>query len=164
MKKTLEDNTSDYIDEQAKTVNKRSLNVEEIKNIIPHRHPFLLIDKVVDMEVGKWVKAQKCVTATEPWFTGHFPDHNVMPGVLMIEAMAQSGAVSILSMEEYSGKLAFFSGIKEAKFRRQVAPGDRLDIEVEIVKMRRNYGIGRGKITCDSQICVEAEISFFIEG
>lgn len=143
---------------------KKSLNVEEIKAIIPHRHPFLLVDRVVDMEEGKWVKAQKCITASEPWFTGHFPDRNVMPGVLMVEAMAQAGAVAILSLDQYKGKLAFFSGIKEAKFRRQVVPGDRLDIDVEIVKMRRNYGVGKGSITCDVDLCVEAEISFFVEG
>src|SRR3712207_6337867 len=164
MEKILENNNTDNVEEQVETVNRKSLNVEEIKSIIPHRHPFLIIDRVVDMKVGKWIKAQKCITATEPWFTGHFPNHNVMPGVLMVEAMAQAGAVAILSMEEYKGKLAFFSGIKEAKFRKQVVPGDRLDIEVEIVKMRRNYGMGRGRITCDSQVCVEAEISFFIEG
>lgn len=143
---------------------KKSLNVEEIKAIIPHRHPFLLVDRVVDMEEGKWVKAQKCITASEPWFTGHFPDRNVMPGVLMVEAMAQAGAVAILSLDQYKGKLAFFSGIKQAKFRRQVVPGDRLDIDVEIVKMRRNYGVGKGTITCDGDLCVEAEISFFVEG
>ena len=98
------------------------LNIEEIKQIIPHRYPFLLIDRVEEMEVGKSVHAVKCITASEPWFTGHFPDHNVMPGVLLVEAMAQAGAVSILSMEENRGKLAFFSGIKNAKFRREVVP------------------------------------------
>ncbi|MDY4561425.1 MAG: 3-hydroxyacyl-ACP dehydratase FabZ [Peptostreptococcus porci] len=138
------------------------LNIEEIKAIIPHRYPFLLIDRVVEMEVGKSVHAIKSVTATEPWFQGHFPEHNVMPGVLQIEAMAQAGAVSILSMEEHKGKIAFFSGIKEAKFRNSVYPGDRLDIFVEIVKMRKNYGIGKGKILSDGELCVEAEISFFI--
>ena len=112
------------------------LNIEEIKEIIPHRYPFLLIDRVEEMEVGKSVHAIKCITASEPWFTGHFPEHNVMPGVLLVEAMAQAGAVSILSMEENKGKLAFFSGIKNAKFRREVVPGDRLDIHVEITKMR----------------------------
>lgn len=138
------------------------LNIEEIKSIIPHRYPFLLIDKVVDMEIGKCTHAIKNVTATEPWFQGHFPDYNVMPGVLLVEAMAQAGAVSILSMEEHKGKIAFFSGIKEAKFRKEVRPGDSLDINVEIVKMRKNYGIGKGTITCEGELCVEAEISFFI--
>ena len=139
------------------------LNIEEIKEIIPHRYPFLLIDRVEEMEVGKSVHAIKCITASEPWFTGHFPEHNVMPGVLLVEAMAQAGAVSILSMEENKGKLAFFSGIKNAKFRREVVPGDRLDIHVEITKMRRTFGSGAGKIYCGKDLCVEAEISFFIE-
>ena len=121
------------------------LNIEEIKEIIPHRYPFLLIDRVEEMEVGKSVHAIKCITASEPWFTGHFPEHNVMPGVLLVEAMAQAGAVSILSMEENKGKLAFFSGIKNAKFRREVVPGDRLDIHVEITKMRRNQAVFRSR-------------------
>ena len=115
------------------------LNIEEIKQIIPHRYPFLLIDRVEEMEVGKSVHAVKCITASEPWFTGHFPDHNVMPGVLLVEA------------------------IKNAKFRREVVPGDKLDIHVEITKMRRNFGSGAGKIYCGQDLCVEAEISFFIE-
>lgn len=139
------------------------LNIEEIKKIIPHRYPFLLIDRITDMEIGKNAKAIKCITASEPWFQGHFPEHNVMPGVLLVEAMAQTGAVSILSIEENKGKIAFFSGIKNAKFRREVVPGDKLEIEVEIVKLRKNYGVGEGKITCEGEICVEAEISFFIE-
>ncbi|WP_101772796.1 3-hydroxyacyl-ACP dehydratase FabZ [Peptostreptococcus faecalis] len=139
------------------------LNIEEIKEIIPHRYPFLLIDKVIEMEVGKSTHAVKCISATEPWFQGHFPDHNVMPGVLLIEAMAQAGAVSILSIPENKGKIAFFSGIKNAKFRREVVPGDKLDIYVEIIKIRKNFGSGSGKICCDGELCVEGEISFFIE-
>lgn len=141
---------------------KKSLNIEEIKEIIPHRYPFLLIDKVEDYEIGKRTHAVKCITASEPWFLGHFPQKNVMPGVLLVEAMAQAGAVSILSMEENRGRIAYFSGIKNAKFRREVIPGDRLDIYVDIVKMRKNYGVGEGKIYCEDNLCVEAEISFFI--
>lgn len=139
------------------------LSIEEIKDIIPHRYPFLLIDKVVEMEVGKSVKAVKCVSVNEPFFVGHFPSHHVMPGVLLIESMAQAGAVAILSMEEYKGKIAFFSGIKEAKFRREVRPGDKLDIDLEIVKLRKNYGTGKGIISCEGQVCMEASISFFIQ-
>ncbi|MDO4772454.1 MAG: 3-hydroxyacyl-ACP dehydratase FabZ [Bacillota bacterium] len=138
------------------------LNIEQIKEIIPHRYPFLLIDRVVDMKVGESCHAVKCITASEPWFQGHFPEHHVMPGVLLIEAIAQTGAVSILSKEENKGKIAFFSGIKNAKFRREVLPGDKLDIFVEIGKLRRNFGTGVGKILCDGELCVEAEISFFI--
>ncbi|WAW14289.1 3-hydroxyacyl-ACP dehydratase FabZ [Peptostreptococcus equinus] len=138
------------------------LEIEEIEKIIPHRYPFLLIDKVIEMDIGKNIKAVKCVSANEEFFNGHFPKHKVMPGVLLIESIAQAGAVSILSMDEYKGKIAFFSGIKQAKFRREVRPGDKLDIEVEIIKLRKNYGIGKGKIFCQEEICVEAEISFFI--
>lgn len=138
------------------------LNIEEIKKIIPHRYPFLLIDKVVDMEVGKSCHAVKCITATEPWFQGHFPEYNVMPGVLLIEAMAQAGAVSILSIEENKGKIAFFSGIKNAKFRKEVRPGDKIDIFVNIIKMRKQFGVGEGRIYSDGELCVEGEISFFL--
>lgn len=138
------------------------LNIEEIKKIIPHRYPFLLIDKVVDMEVGKSCHAVKCITSTEPWFQGHFPEYNVMPGVLLIEAMAQAGAVSILSIEGNKGKIAFFSGIKNAKFRKEVRPGDKIDIFVNIIKMRKQFGVGEGKIYSDGELCVEGEISFFL--
>ena len=140
-----------------------NLNIEEIKKIIPHRYPFLLIDKVVDMEVGKSCHAIKCVSNTEPWFQGHFPEHNVMPGVLLIEAMAQAGAVSILSIEENRGKIAFFSGIKNAKFRKEIVPGDMIDIYVNIIKIRKQFGVGEGKIYSNGELCVEGEISFFIE-
>lgn len=138
------------------------LNIEEIKKIIPHRYPFLLIDRIEDMEVGKKAHGIKGVTFTEPWFQGHFPEHSVMPGVLLIEAMAQTGAVAILSMDEYKGKIAFFAGIKEAKFRKEVRLGDKLDIHVEILKLRKNYGVGKGTILCDGKLCTEAEISFMI--
>lgn len=138
------------------------LNIEEIKEIIPHRYPFLLIDKVIDMEVGKKVHAVKNITAAEPWFQGHFPNHNVMPGVLMIEAMAQAGAVAVLSMPKYTGKIAFFAGIKEAKFKKPIYPGDTLHIHVEMIKLRNGYGVGKGSIYCDEELCVSGEISFFI--
>lgn len=138
------------------------MNIEEIKAILPHRYPFLLIDRVIEMEIGKSCHAVKCVSVDEPWAQGHFPNYPVMPGVLLIEAIAQTGAVSILSKEENKGKIAFFSGIKEAKFRREVVPGDKLDIFVEIGRLRKNYGTGSGKIFCDGELCVEAEISFFI--
>lgn len=138
------------------------LNIEEIKEIIPHRYPFLLIDLIEDMEVGKKAHGVKNVTCNEPWAQGHFPNHCVMPGVLLVEAMAQTGAVSILSMEENRGKIAFFSSIKNAKFRKEVRPGSKLDIFVEIVKLRKNFGSGKGIIKIGEEIAAEAEISFFI--
>lgn len=138
-------------------------NIEEIKKILPHRDPFLLIDRVVEMEVGKSAHAIKCVSNLEPYFKGHFPGHPVMPGVLQIETMAQTGAVSILSMEEHKGKIAFFSGIKNAKFRREVVPGDVLDIYVEMTRLRKNFGQGIGKIFIGEEFVCEAEISFFIQ-
>lgn len=139
------------------------MEIEEIKKILPHREPFLLIDRVLEMEIGKYARAKKCVTNTEPYFRGHFPNHAVMPGVLQIEAMAQTGAVAILSMEENKGQIAFFSGIKNAKFRREVRPGDVLDIYVEMTRLRKNFGQGVGKITVEGELVCEAEISFFIE-
>lgn len=138
------------------------LDIEEIKRIIPHRYPFLLIDKIKEMEVGKKAHGVKNVTYNEPWAQGHFPNHCVMPGVLLVESMAQTGAVSILSMEENRGKIAFFSSIKNAKFRKEVKPGDRLDIYVEIVKLRKNFGTGKGTVKVGEDTVAEAEISFFI--
>ena len=99
------------------------LNSDQIKQIIPHRYPFLLVDRIVEMEAGQSAKGIKCVTANEPFFCGHFPEYAVMPGVLIIEALAQVGAVAILSLEEHKGKIALFGGIKNARFKRQVVPG-----------------------------------------
>lgn len=138
------------------------MDINEIKKILPHREPFLMIDKVVEFEIGKSCHAVKCVTSSEPWFPGHFPEHSVMPGVLLVEAIAQAGAIPLLSMDEHKGKIAFFSGIKNAKFRREVRPGDKIDIFIEIGKLRKNFGTGIGKILLDGELCVEAEISFFI--
>ncbi|MDP2211337.1 MAG: 3-hydroxyacyl-ACP dehydratase FabZ, partial [Candidatus Aquicultor sp.] len=110
------------------------LGIEEIKRIIPHRYPFLLIDQILEYEPGKWAKGLKNVTVNEPFFAGHFPDYPVMPGVLIVEALAQVGAVSILSLEANKGKIAFFAGIDGFRFKRQVLPGDQLTLEVEITK------------------------------
>jgi 3-hydroxyacyl-[acyl-carrier-protein] dehydratase len=138
------------------------LNSIEIQKIIPHRYPFLLIDKIIEMEVGKKAVGIKNVTINEPFFQGHFPGNPIMPGVLMVEALAQVGAVSILSMEEYKGKIAVFTGIDKVKFKRQVVPGDTLKLEVEIISIRRNIGKGNAIATVDGKVAVKGEIAFAI--
>ena len=139
-----------------------AMDIKEIMSIIPHRQPFLLIDRVEEIVEGESVTAIKNVTYNEPFFAGHFPNEPVMPGVLIVEAMAQAGAFAVLSMEEYKGKLAFFGGIDKAKFRRKVVPGDTLKIEVEIIKLKMNAGIGKGIAYVDGKKACEAEITFMI--
>ena len=138
------------------------LNIEEIMEIIPHRPPFLLIDRVVDMVPGVSITAVKNVTMNEPFFLGHFPGRPVMPGVLIIEAMAQAGAVAVLSLEEYQGKVALFGAMDKVKFRRQVVPGDTLRFEVSIIKLRKNAGIGQGIAYVDDKKAAEGEFTFLI--
>ena len=138
------------------------MNQEEIKAIIPHRDPFLLVDEIEEMEPGVRAVGYKNVTGEEGFFKGHFPEYPVMPGVLIVEALAQVGAVSVLSLEENKGKLAFFGGIDKAKFRRQVRPGDRLKLEVEIIKCKGPMGIGKALATVDGEKAAEAEIKFMI--
>jgi 3-hydroxyacyl-[acyl-carrier-protein] dehydratase len=138
------------------------LEAADIMRIIPHRYPFLLIDRVVELEPGKRVVAMKNVTANEPQFTGHFPERPIMPGVLMVEALAQAGAVAVLSLPEYRGKLALFAGIDECRFRRTVLPGDTLRLEVTLEKLRGVFGRGRGVASVDGEVAVEATISFVI--
>ncbi len=135
------------------------LNSREIQAIIPHRYPFLLVDKVVDMEAGVKATGIKCVTANEMHFLGHFPGNPVMPGVLIIEAMAQVGAIVALSKPENKGKLGLFGGIKEARFKKQVVPGDVLHMEVEILKMRGPVGVFKGTATVDGKIAATAELT-----
>lgn len=139
------------------------MNKEQIMEIIPHRDPFLLIDTIEEMEPGKSVVATKHMKPDEFWFKGHFPDYPVVPGVLMLEMMAQAGAVAMLSLPENKGKIGFFGGVKEAKFRRQVVPGDTLRIEVEIIKVKGPVGIGKAIATVDGAKAVSAEISFAIK-
>ena len=136
---------------------------EEIKEIIPHRDPFLLIDTIEEMEPGKRVVATKLMKPDEFWFKGHFPEYPVVPGVLMLEMMAQAGAVAMLALPENKGKLGFFGGVKEAKFRRQVVPGDLLRIEVEIIKVKGPVGVGSGIATVNGEKAVSAEITFAIK-
>ena len=120
------------------------LNTKQIMEIIPHRQPFLLIDTIEELEPGVKAVGRKCVSYNEPYFAGHFPKEPVMPGVLMIEAMAQAGAVAILSKPENKGKTAYFAGISNAKFKQKVLPGDVLTLELEIIKEKGPIGIGRG--------------------
>lgn len=138
------------------------LGIKEIQEIIPHRYPFLLIDKVEELEEGKRVVAYKNVTINEYFFQGHFPQEPVMPGVLIIEALAQAGAVAILKMEKYQGKIAFFAGIDKAKFRKKVVPGDVLKLEVQIIKIKGPAGLGKAVASVDGKVAVQAELMFFI--
>ncbi|WP_122646861.1 3-hydroxyacyl-ACP dehydratase FabZ [Enterococcus mediterraneensis] len=138
------------------------MTVEEIKKIIPHRYPFLLIDRVEEMEIGKKIVAKKNVSVNEPFFQGHFPHEPVMPGVLILEAMAQAGAVALLSLENFQGKTAYFGGIDKAKFRRKVTPGDTLMLEVELLKVKSSAGIGKGVAYVDGKKVAEAELTFMI--
>lgn len=138
------------------------LNSDEIEKILPHRYPFLLVDRIEDGEPGSWARGIKCVTANEPFFQGHFPGAKVMPGVLIIEALAQVGAVAILSEEENAGKLVFFGGIKHARFRRKVLPGDVLELSCELTNRRGALGIGKAIATVNGEKACEAELSFAI--
>ena len=132
----------------------------EIKKIIPHRYPFLLLDKIVELEDGKRCVGIKQVSGNEPFFQGHFPDYAVMPGVLIVEALAQTGAVAMLRLEEDQGKLAMFAGIDKCRFKRQVVPGDTLRLEVEINRIKGPIGKGTAKATVDGEVACSCEISF----
>jgi 3-hydroxyacyl-[acyl-carrier-protein] dehydratase len=136
------------------------LNSNQIMEIIPHRYPFMLVDKIIFCEPNQKAIGIKCVSANEPFFQGHFPEYHVMPGVLIIEALAQVGAVAILSKEENKGKLAFFAAIKEAKFKRQVVPGDVLRLETELVKVRGSIGIGKAVAYVGDEVACSAELTF----
>ena len=136
------------------------LNNQEIQKIIPHRYPFLLVDKIIALEVGKSAVGIKNVTFNEPFFQGHFPGNPVMPGVLMVEALAQVGAVALLSDEAYKGKLALFAGIDEVRFKRQVVPGDVLRLEVEIISLRRNIGKGSVCAYVGDEVACKGTIMF----
>ena len=139
------------------------MDKEQIKEVIPHRDPFLLIDEINELEVGKRVVATKYIKAEDFWFKGHFPEYPVTPGVLMIEMLAQAGAVALLSMPENKGKIGFFGGINNAKFRKQVVPGDVLRLEVEITKVKGPVGVGKCVATVNGEKAVSAEISFAIK-
>ena len=139
------------------------LNSNQIQEILPHRYPFLLVDRILECEPGVKAKGIKCVSANEIQFMGHFPGQHVMPGVLIIEALAQTGAVAILSKEENKGKLALFGGIKMAKFKRQVIPGDVLELNCEIIASKGPVGIGKAEAFVDGKLAVTAELTFAIQ-
>ena len=138
------------------------LTTKEIMEIIPHRHPFLLIDTIESLEPGVGAVGKKCVSGNEPFFAGHFQGNPVMPGALIIEALAQVGAVAMLSLPEMKGKTAYFAGIDKAKFRRKVLPGDVLLLETIITKVKGPVGVGRAVATVDGRKVAEAELTFAI--
>lgn len=139
------------------------MNQEQIKEVIPHRDPFLLIDEIIEMEPGIRVVAKKHIKEDEYWFKGHFPNYPVTPGMLMLEMLAQAGAVCMLSLEEHKGKIGFFAGVDNAKFRRQVLPGETLMLEVEIIKVKGPIGVGKAIATVNGEKAVSAEISFALK-
>lgn len=136
------------------------LNINEIEALLPHRYPFLLVDKITACTPGEGAKGIKCVTANEPFFQGHFPGFKVMPGVLIIEALAQVGAVAILTAEESKGKLALFGAIKNARFKRQVVPGDVLELECTLTARRGPVGFGTAVAKVDGVVAAKAELTF----
>lgn len=139
------------------------LGIEEIEKIIPHRHPFLLIDRLEELLPGVHAVGCKAVSYDEYFFRGHFPKEPVMPGVLVIEALAQTGAAAILSLEENKGKIAYFGGIRSARFKRKVVPGDVLRLEVELIRQKGPVGIGKAVASVDGEIAAEAELVFAVE-
>ena len=138
------------------------LNTKEIMDIIPHRQPFLLVDRIEEMEVGKRAVGIKCVSYNEPFFAGHFPDQPVMPGVLILEALAQTGAVAILSLPENKGKIAYFGAVDKCRFKGKVIPGDRLCLETRIIRKKGPMGIGEATASVGGKIVARAELTFMI--
>lgn len=135
-------------------------NTQEIMEILPHRQPFLLIDTIEELEEGVRAVGKKCVTFNEPFFAGHFPGNPVMPGVLILEALAQTGAVAILGTEEHRGKTAYFAAMDKVKFKKKVVPGDVLNLEVKLVKMKGPFGVAEGVATVDGKVAASAELTF----
>lgn len=136
---------------------------EEIQGIIPHRYPFLLVDRIIEFDEGKKAVGIKNVSSNEPFFQGHFPGHPLMPGVLIMEALAQVGTVLLLKIPENKGCLALFAGLDDVKFKRQVIPGDQLRLEVEMVKLRSTFGVAQGKAFVGEALAAEGTIKFFLE-
>lgn len=138
------------------------LGISEIKEILPHRHPFLLVDSIEDYVPGEYAVGYKCVSYGENYFTGHFPQEPVMPGVLIVEALAQVGAIAVLTQEAYKGKLGYFGGIKNCRFRRKIVPGDKLRLEAKIVRQKGPLVAGEAIATVDGEVAVQAELSLMI--
>ena len=138
------------------------LGIKEIEAILPHRHPFLLVDYIEELEPGVRAVGYKCVTFHEDFFQGHFPQEPVMPGVLTIEALAQTGAVAILSLEKNKGKTAYFGGINKCRFRGKIVPGDKVRLETKIIKVKGPMGIGEAIATVDGKTVVKADLTFMI--
>ena len=138
------------------------MDIKEIMETIPHRQPFLLIDRIEELEPGKRAVGKKCVSYNEPFFNGHFPQEPVMPGVLILEALAQVGAVAILSVPENKGRTAFFGGMDKVKFRRKVVPGDTLSLSCEIIKQKGPIGVGKAVAKVNGEMAVSAEMTFIV--
>ncbi len=138
------------------------LNAQQIMDILPHRPPFLLVDRIVELEAGVRAVGLKQVTINEPFFVGHFPGYPIMPGVLIVEALAQVGAVALLNQPEWAGKLALFAGIDGVRFKKPVTPGDTLRLEVTLEKMRRIIGKGHGVATVNDVVVAEGDLTFAV--
>lgn len=142
--------------------NPNRLSSKEIAQILPHRYPFALVDIIEDYEPGEWAIGRKCVTTNEPFFQGHFPNEPIMPGVLLLEALAQTGAVALLSMPENKGKIALFGGVNKARFKKQVLPGDVVELRCELIRMEGPLGIANAQAFVNGKTAVKAELMFAV--
>ena len=143
--------------------NANALNSEQIAALLPHRYPFALVDRILDYEPGQWAIGRKCVSRNEEFFCGHFPGQPVMPGVLILEALAQTGAVAALSLPENKGKLAIFGGVKNCRFKQQVVPGDVLELSCELVEQYGPVGYGKAVAKVGGKVAARCELTFVIQ-